>query len=124
MLREAGATDRVVIGGFHAETMAAARAAGPELVTSASTPEVRRALYRSYVWVAPRPTGYRLFQVPEWRHGRRVVSRQFVRGATRAGVPVQVWTVNAEDAMRRLLAWGVRGLISDRPDVAVDVVKL
>ena len=37
----------------------------------------------------------------------------------RAGLPVQVWTVNAEDDARRLLSWGADALITDRPDLMV-----
>jgi glycerophosphoryl diester phosphodiesterase len=120
---EMGAEGRVVVGGFNARSMRAARAAGPKLTTSACTPEVRWALYRSYLGLAPRPTGYRLFQVPEVKGATRVVSRRFVQAASRAGVPVQVWTVNEADDMRRLVEWGVRAIISDRPDTAVDVVQ-
>jgi glycerophosphoryl diester phosphodiesterase len=32
-----------------------------------------------------------------------------------------VWTVDEADDMRRLLGWGVDAIISDRPDIAVEV---
>ena len=51
----------------------------------------------------------------------RVVSSRFVGRLHAAGVPVQVWTVNDEEDMVRLLDWGVDGLITDRPDLAVAV---
>jgi glycerophosphoryl diester phosphodiesterase len=66
---------------------------------------------------------YEAFQVPETAGTTRVVSPRFVRDAHDAGIAVQVWTVNEAADMRRLLGWGVDGLISDRPDVAVEVVR-
>jgi glycerophosphoryl diester phosphodiesterase len=33
------------------------------------------------------------------------------------------WTVNERDTMRRLIRLGVDGLITDYPDVGVDVVE-
>ena len=78
---------------------------------------------RTWVAAAPRRTAYQAFQVPEKAGAMRVVSRRFVRAAARAGVPVAVWTVDEPAAMERLLGWGVRGLISDRPDLAVPLVR-
>jgi glycerophosphoryl diester phosphodiesterase len=34
-----------------------------------------------------------------------------------------VWTVNTEEDMRRLMNWGVDGLITDNPLLAVRVAK-
>lgn len=58
-----------------------------------------------------------IFQVPERRGRLRVVTPRFVREAHRLSIPVQVWTVNREEDMRRLLAWGVDGVQTDRPDL-------
>ena len=96
---------------------------GADVVTSAAREEIRWFLYRSWVAVAPRRTVFQALQVPE-RAGRlRVVSRRFVRAARRAGLHVAVWTVDDPADMTRLLDWGVRGLISDRPDLAVPLVR-
>ena len=123
LVRGAGAIDRVCFAGFEDPVVQMARAQGPDVVSSAARNEIRWFLYRSWVAVAPRRTAFRAFQVPETSGATRVVSRRFVRAAQRAGVPVAVWTVDEPAAMERLLAWGVRGLISDRPDLAVPVVR-
>jgi glycerophosphoryl diester phosphodiesterase len=34
-----------------------------------------------------------------------------------------VWTVNDAEDMRRLIGWGVDAIITDRPDVAVGIVR-
>jgi glycerophosphoryl diester phosphodiesterase len=36
---------------------------------------------------------------------------------------VQVWTVDTTEDTRRLLAWGVDALITDRPDMIVPLVR-
>ena len=118
-VRAAKAVDRVCIGSFALSVMRAVRALEPAMATSAAREEVRWALYRSWVsWPIARPR-YQGYQVPE-RSGRtRVVSARFIAAAHRAGLGVQVWTVDTAEDARRLLAWGADALISDRPDVVV-----
>jgi glycerophosphoryl diester phosphodiesterase len=123
LVREMRALGRVCFGGASDHVLRVARASGPEVVTSAAKEEIRWALYRSWVGLNPRPGGYRGFQVPETAECVRVVSPAFIRRMRRAGLPVQVWTVNHAEDMRRLLAWGVQGLITDRPDLAVPIVS-
>jgi glycerophosphoryl diester phosphodiesterase len=120
-VREAGARDRVCAAGYGARALAAARAALPGMPTSACHPEVRLAVYRSMARWPVRDVAYQMYQVPERAGLVPVVSPRFVRHAHSAGLQVQVWTVDDEAQMVRLLAWGVDGLISNRPDLAVRV---
>jgi glycerophosphoryl diester phosphodiesterase len=118
---DAAAVDRVCIGGFDIATMRAVRAFAPELVTGAAQTEVRGALYRSWAGLRPWRPRYRAMHVPEAVGRTRIVTPRFIARLHAAGIPVQVWTVNEEPNMVRLLDWGVDGLISDRPDLAVVV---
>lgn len=121
VVRSAGAVDRVCVAGYGPRAMAAARAAVPGMVTSASHPEVRLAVYRSMAGWPVRDVAYQAYQVPERAGLIPVATRRFIRHAHEAGVRVQIWTVDAESDMRRLLVWGVDGLISNRPDLAVRI---
>jgi glycerophosphoryl diester phosphodiesterase len=119
-VRKADAIDRICVGSFYQGSIDAIRVADPQIVTSASQSEARWTLHRSWVrW--PWITDYRYFafQVPEHAGRMRVVSRAFVRQVHRQGHVLQVWVVNERDHIRRLLDWGVDGIISDRPDIAV-----
>ncbi len=54
-------------------------------------------------------------QVPVRYRGLPVVDRQLIAAARRRGLQVQVWTVNQEAEMERLIDLGVDGIITDRP---------
>jgi glycerophosphoryl diester phosphodiesterase len=123
VVRKAGAIERVCLGSFGLRVLHAARGLEPAIATSAAREEVRWALYRSWIRRPTHGAGYTGFQVPEFSGRTRVVSRRFVDLAHSAGLGVHVWTVDTEDDARRLLGWGVDGLITDRPDVIVPVAR-
>ncbi len=117
--KRAGALERVCFGSFSYRVLRAVRERAPSAATSASRAEVRWALYRSWCrWPVSR-ADYAGYQVPEISGLTRVVSPRFVECAHQAGLGVHVWTVNSEADARRLLSWGVDGLITDRPDIIV-----
>jgi glycerophosphoryl diester phosphodiesterase len=123
VIREHDALNRVVVGGFNHGVISEVRRQQPDLVTSASSLEARSALTRSRFLLSPRRPAFQLFQMPFRLHGRQMFRRSFVRAARRGGLPVQAWIIDEPADMRRLIDWGVTGIISDRPDVAVDIVK-
>jgi glycerophosphoryl diester phosphodiesterase len=118
-VRRAGAQPRICLAGEGSNVVAAARRALPEAATSATRREVRLAVYRSLARWPVRQVGYGGYQVPERASGHTIVTPRFIRDAHAAGLQVQVWTVDEEPDMRRLLGWGVDALISNRPDAAV-----
>lgn len=62
------------------------------------------------------------FQMPERHNGRQVLSPRWVTRAHALNIPVHVWTVDEVADMRRLLDWGVDGIITDRPDRLAQVL--
>jgi glycerophosphoryl diester phosphodiesterase len=122
-VREADAVDRVAIGSFYWRGLSAVRRFEPRLATGAAREETRWALYRSRVWWPLGRTKYTEFQVPVRAGSTVIVTPQFIAHAHRAGLPVRVWTIDDPQEMEQLLSWGADGIISDRPDIAVEVVS-
>ncbi len=63
-----------------------------------------------------------VLQIPEQHRGVKVLTRALLRAAHRRGVEVQVWTVNDADSMRRLVEFGVDGIVTDRADLALATI--
>ena len=53
---------------------------------------------------------------------KAMVTRRFLRAAHSAGKPVYVWTVDDPSRMIRMIGLGVDGLITNRPEVAREVL--
>lgn len=123
LIRQYGREEQVLVASFHPETMAAFRQACPEVATSGAEREIRPfyILNRLGISSVYRPPA-EAFQVPEFSGSLHVVTRGFVRGAHRRNVEVHVWTVNETADMERLLALGVDGLITDRPDRLLELL--
>jgi glycerophosphoryl diester phosphodiesterase len=122
VLRATGAIDRVCVGSFYRIGLELLRREEPALATSASESEARWTLYRSWCrWPLTRARPYCAFQVPQRAGKLSVISPAFLAQAHRDGGRVDVWVVDAPEDMMRLFAWGVDGMITDRPDLAVAI---
>jgi glycerophosphoryl diester phosphodiesterase len=68
------------------------------------------------------PEGYDLADLPHRMGDLVVVDAPVVAWLHARGIPVHVWTVDDEAEMRALLALGVDGIVTDRPDVLARVL--
>lgn len=116
-IRRHGMQDKVLVASFHSDLMAAFRAACPEVATSATRSEVieffvRHALFQADTYTPPAGA----LQVPEYQGSLRVLTQRFVDDAHRRGLEVHPWTIDETADMERMVALGVDGIITDRPD--------
>jgi glycerophosphoryl diester phosphodiesterase len=65
---------------------------------------------------------FQALQPPDTYKGFRIVTRELVRAAHKSGLRVDVWTIDDEADMHRLLEFGVDGVMTDRPDILARVL--
>ena len=120
------AWDRVCVGSFNPRRLTAFRRLGERPVAPAVGPGGGASACRPHRPTAHAPLGV-VYQMP-WRikMGSReidLVTPSFLRAAHRAGKLVQVWTINDPGQMEQLIEMGVDGIITDRPDVLLNVMR-
>ncbi|HLP23845.1 MAG TPA: glycerophosphodiester phosphodiesterase family protein [Microbacteriaceae bacterium] len=128
-IRAAGAIERVRLASFSNRRRLRARALLPGVATSPGMSAVlllvlSRSLprrFRNALWRRAL-AGADAIQVPERGYGIHIVTEAMIRTAHELGVELHVWTVNAPGDIRRLLALGVDGIVTDRSDIACAVV--
>jgi glycerophosphoryl diester phosphodiesterase len=123
VVREAGALDRVIVGGFSGVVLDAVRRLAPGIPTSASRDEVRQVIEGGASWRPAADARLKLFQAPFRFQGQQVLERTFVEAVRRAELPVHAWIVDEPEDIERVVSWGVTGIISDRPDTAVRLAR-
>lgn len=64
-----------------------------------------------------------VFQIPVKSKRLPLDSPRFISYLANYNVPVHYWTINDEETMKKLLHNGAKGIITDRPDIATQVVK-
>ena len=125
VLVESGAKERVTVASFSSDTLAEFRRECPEVRTSASMDEVFAlgSALQSGQGIAAAGAHTRLVQVPERAFGSGWLTAELVAAAHQGGVELHVWTINEESTMRRLLALGVDGIMTDYPDKLIALSK-
>ena len=133
MLETHNAHNRVFMGSFFTEIMEFIRTQYPEITLSFDRKELIRFLVYHKLWLT---FLYRkksdVMMIPEFSktaypeynggflpfsQGFRVISKRFIRDAHKKGIPVIAWTINKPENMKRLICWGIDGLVTDYPEL-------
>ncbi len=123
-VRAHGMLEKVVVASFSGEVLQAFRDACPQVATSASAGEVACYWLLHQVRLDGLYTAdFQVFQLPERQRWFTLVDRRFVDRAHARNLPVQVWTVNRREQMERLLDLGVDGIMTDHPDLLLELLR-
>ena len=124
LVREEGMLEKVVIGSFYDNIVDLVNREAGEFTTSASAREAWIIFLLNKIGLGRlhQPTGV-AYQIPVTHKGMDVVTPSFVRTAHSLGQEVHVWTIDDPVEIRRLLEMGVDGIVTNRPDAAVEVVE-
>lgn len=121
-IAETESARRVLVSSFSAKRRRAALGGLPEVATSAASTEFLALFASSRVGLTPPLPRIHAVQIPSAVYGIPTVTRTLVDRYHLLGLEVHVWTINDEAEMRRLLALGVDGIVTDRADLAMRVI--
>ena len=126
LIRKYNMQDKVVIASFHDDAMAMFRNSCPEVATSASRGEVTKFVLLGKIFlsgfVVPHYQSIQPPYDPKESYNIPIITRRFIREAHAKNIRVEPWTVNDPDLMKQYIEWGVDGIMTDRPDLLVEIL--
>ena len=117
--------DKVIVASFNRDVISYLEENYPDLTRTAVNVEVVR-LYIDSLLDIDRPEGYYKFdvlQVPPDRYIVNLGTSKLINYAHKNNIAVQYWTINDPERMRFLQGIGTDGIITDKPDVAYEVLN-
>jgi glycerophosphoryl diester phosphodiesterase len=136
ILAERNAGARVIVGSFHDRIIRFVRKNYRGVLTSFCKNEIIRFLaaqklrmpllmrFLGGAMLVPELIGGASYEYLDGipAKGVRIITPGFISAAHQRGIPVLAWTINRPDNMRRLIEWGVDGIVTDRIDVLKKVM--
>lgn len=126
MIRRFEMTEKVLVAAMRHRALKDFRRQFPEIATSASWFELLKFVTVNFFF----PGLVKLPDVDAVQIGIRFggiplpfVNKRTVKAARKLGLPIQPWTVNRVDDMKKMIALGVDGIITDKPQTLIDLLK-
>ncbi len=123
LIRKHKMQDKVLVASFHDERMKEFRDTCSEVATSSARRETTEfVLFTKGFMGRLFSPKFLALQVPEESNGITIMTEAFVRAAHERGLAVEPWTINDPEQMRQYIEWGVDGIITDRPDLMLEIL--
>jgi glycerophosphoryl diester phosphodiesterase len=114
MVEELGMTNQVLISSFQHTYLKQVKEINPQIVTGALI---------EWLDIEPLKTLNKA-QANAYNPGTRLINAKTIRLIRERGYEINVWTVNKESSMRKLIKAGATGIITDFPQVFKSVIEM
>lgn len=116
--------ERVILGSFHDEICAYLKSTDNSLNVCAGKKAITRFVLSKKLGLGfLTRTQYDALPLPMKSMGMRLYRKSLIRTAKKKNYDLYYWTVNDIESMRKLLANGVDGIITDRPDQLLSILS-
>ena len=123
LIRKHNMQEKVLVASFYDDKMKEFRTECPEVATSSAKDETTVFVIASKAFLSgfysPK---FLALQVPEVSGGITVMTEAFVKASHERGLAVEVWTINDTETMQKLIDWKVDGIMTDRPDLMMELL--
>ncbi|MFZ5855691.1 MAG: glycerophosphodiester phosphodiesterase [Chloroflexota bacterium] len=123
LIRAHNMQDKILVASFKDEALAEFRETCPEVATSGSRGQIKPFIYMHLAFLGRLyPPNFSAVQLPIEDSGITLLTSRFVNVAHARGLWVDAWTIDDPAEMRMLIDIGVDGIITDRPDLLMEVL--
>lgn len=125
MVEEYQLEDRMIVACFDDETLTAFQGLKDNRIpVSTSQKEATRFVLtaKSLTGIFYAPEAVAL-QLPMEQYGINLERKHVIKSAHRHNMAIHYWTINKKDDMRTLIENGADGLMTDRPDIMLDLLE-
>ena len=118
IVEDLNAFDRVCFASFHSSHTKKILQHNQNAIVSMSMKDV--ALFKFFQIYNK---NIKVIQIPlKWK-GIKLLTRSFMRKANKNNLLVHIWTVNDKDTINNLIDIGVNGIITDEPELLMEIMK-
>ncbi len=123
LIRKHGMEDKVLVASFKDEALVEFRETCPEVATSGSRGQIKNFIYMHLAFLGRLYSpNFSAVQVPIEDSGITLLTSRFVSVAHARGLWVDAWTIDDPAEMQMLIGIGVDGIITDRPDLLLEIL--
>jgi len=125
LMRRSGSEKRCRTASFRDRTLRIFRRLNPGAPVSVARFRVLQLLMRTIFGGVSAPgEGEGVLQLPERAGILGILTPERISRWQKAGWRVQVWTVDNEEDMKRLVSWGIDGIITNKPHLLKEVLEI